>query len=165
MQTLEYALAFAVICLASYVIGQAFKWIRLPAITGYLFAGALVGSFGLAFIPQEATEQLRFIDEISLGVIAFVAGSELYLKELRSRLRRILWTTGGIVVAALAMLGVTIYVLTAFIPFTADLSGESRLAVALLGATVLLALSPPSTIAVIKEVRARGPFTSTALSV
>lgn len=36
---------------------------------------------------------------------------------------------------------------------------------ALLGATVLLALSPASTIAVIQEVRARGTFTSTVMGV
>lgn len=165
MQTLLYTLAFAVICLASYRIGQFFSRIRLPYITGYLFAGALVGGFGLGFLPQEAAADLRFIDELSLGVIAFMAGSELFLKELRSRLHRILWTTGSILVAALVLMGVTLFFLTAFIPFAEDMGVAGRLAVALLGSTVLLALSPPSTIAVIREVRARGPFTSTSLSV
>jgi Kef-type K+ transport system membrane component KefB len=45
------------------------------------------------------------------------------------------------------------------------LSSIDRLAVALLGGTILLALSPPSTIAIIKEVKAQGAFTSTVLGV
>ena len=165
MQTLVYTIGFLVICLASHRVGQFFSRIKLPYITGYLFAGALVASFGLGFIPSEASQRLRFIDELSLAVIAFVAGSELYLKDLRSRLQSILWTTGGILVAALVLGATAIYVLTEFIPFTQGMAPASRLAVALLGSTVLLALSPPSTIAVIKEMRARGPFTSMALGV
>ena len=165
LQTFVYTVGFVVVCLASHRIGQLFTRIRLPYITGYLFAGALVASFGLDFIPSGAAQDLRFIDELSLAVIAFVAGSELYLKDLRSRLRGILWTTGGILVVALVLGAVAIYALTEFIPFTRGMAPAGRLAVALLGSTVLLALSPPSTIAVIKEVRARGPFTSTALGV
>ncbi len=165
MQTLEYALAFSVVCLASYLIGQGFKWLRLPTITGYLFAGALVGSFGLGFLPSSAAEQLRFVDELALAVIAFVAGGELYLKELRPRLRPILFSTGGILAVTFALVAAATYALTAYLPFTAGWPFEARLATALLGAAVLLALSPPSTIAVIKEVHARGPFTRTALGV
>ncbi|MDT0632498.1 cation:proton antiporter [Rubrivirga sp. S365] len=123
MQTFEYALAFAVVCLASYLIGEGFKRIRLPTITGYLFAGALVGSFGLEFLPSAAAESLRFVDELSLAVIAFVAGSELYLKEIRPRLRQILSSAGGILVATFALVSVAVYVLTAFLPFTAGWRG------------------------------------------
>lgn len=164
-ETLVYFIAFVVVCLASHRIGKFFSAIKLPYITGYLFAGALAGSFGLNFVPTEAVEQLRFVDQVSLAVIAFVAGSELFLKELLNRLRSIAWIIGGIVATAFLILGTTVYALTAFIPFTEGMAAGERLAVALLGATVLLALSPPSTIAVIKEVRARGPFTRLVLGV
>ncbi len=165
MSTLSSAVAFAVLCLGSYMIGKGFKAIRLPTITGYLFAGALAGSFGVEMIESVEAESLRFVDEISLAVIAFVAGSELYLRELRPRLRPILSTAGGILVAAFLLLTVTIYFLTEVLSFTSEYSTAARVATALLGGAVLLALSPPSTIAVIKEVRARGPFTRTALGV
>lgn len=165
MQTLVYTLSFVLICLASHRVGQFFTRIKLPYITGYLFLGALVASFGLDWIPSGASESLRFIDQMALAVIAFVAGSELYLKDLRRRLHTILWTTGGILVATWLLLGIALFLLTQSIAFTADWPTVKRLAVAMLGATVLLALSPPSTIAVIKEVRARGPFTQAALGV
>lgn len=165
MQILIFFVSFVMICLASYLIGKFFTRIGLPYITGYLLAGALAGPFLLDLMPGESVAQLRFVDQLSLAVIAFVAGSELYLKEIRSRLRSILFNTGGIFIATFVLCGLAIFLLTEFLPFTQGMALGSRLVVALLGGTVLLALSPPSTIAVIKEVRAKGPFTQTTLGV
>lgn len=165
VNTLTLLGSFGVVALASAVIGNAFKRVGLPAITGYLLAGALAGTFILDLIPSEASEDLRFIDEIALAVIAFVAGSELFIKEIKPRLRSILGISAGIIVAAYLTLASGVWALTSVLSFTRDLDGSVRLATALLGAAVLLALSPPSTIAVIKDVRARGRFTRTVLGV
>lgn len=165
METLTAAVAFAILCLGSWMIGRGFQALRLPTITGYLFAGAVAGSFGVQMLTSADAERLRFVDEIALAVIAFVAGSELYLKEIKPRLKPILSTAGGILVVAFALLSGSLFLLTEVLSFTAEYSTQARLATALLGGAVLLALSPPSTIAVIKEVRARGPFTRTALGV
>ncbi len=163
--TLILVLGFGVVCLASYQVGIWFSAIGLPKITGYLAVGALVGTFGLDLIPTEAAADLRFIDELALGVIAFVAGSELYLPQIRSRLRTISFMTTGIVTSGLILLGTGIFWLSGLVDLGREFSTEERLTVAIIGAVILLALSPPSTIAVIKEVRARGPFSSTVLSV
>jgi Kef-type K+ transport system membrane component KefB len=151
METLRLLTAFGLVCLAAYLVGGAFRRFRLPTITGYLFTGALAGGFVLDLIPSSAAEQLRFVDEISLAVIAFVAGSELFLEELRPWLRPILATAGSIIVVAFVLLVGAIYVLTGFVSFTSDLPDAARFATAILGASVLLALSPPSTIAVIRR--------------
>ena len=162
--TLTLLLGFGVVALAAARIGRWFSRVGLPSITGYIAAGALAGTFALDLIPTAAADQLRFVDEIALGVIAFVAGAELYLPDLRGRWRTIATMSGSIAAVAAVVLAGTIYALTGVLGFTADMAGSERLAVAILGAAVLLALSPPSTIAVIKEVGARGPFTSTVLS-
>lgn len=165
MDTLILLASFGLLAIASDRIGAAFGRIGLPTITGYLFAGAVAGSFVLDLIPSTATEDLRFVDEISLAVIAFVAGSELFLKEIKPRLKPIAGISGGIIVVTYATLAVGIYILSGFLAFMDDLGEGGRLATALLGAAVLLALSPPSTIAVIKELSARGRFTRTVLGV
>ncbi len=157
--------SFGFVALASAAVGRAFKQIQLPTITGYLFAGAVAGSFILDLIPSDRTSELRFVDEISLAVIAFVAGSELYVKEIRPRIKPILGLAGGIIAVAYLALTAGIFLLSGVVSFTSDLPTSARLATALLGAAVLLALSPPSTIAVIKEARARGRFTRTVLGV
>jgi Trk K+ transport system NAD-binding subunit/Kef-type K+ transport system membrane component KefB len=125
----------------------------------------VAGPFILNLIPEGASTDLRYIDEISLAVIAFVAGSELYLKEIRSRIKSIAWVTGSVMFFTFALGGVALFFLTELIPFTQGMAITSRVAVAVLGSTILLALSPASTIAVIKEVRAKGAFTATVLGV
>lgn len=165
MTFLQQLAIFGVICLASYLVGKAFKKARLPSITGYLLTGALAGPFVLEMLPSSATSDLRFVDEVSLAVIAMVAGAELLLRDLKPRRRAIGATVGGIIVFGYFVLAVAIYLLAPVIPFTSDFEAGPRLALALLGAAVLLALSPPSAIAVIKEVQARGRFTRTVLGV
>lgn len=164
-QDLQYLLSFVVLCLSAHYIGRLFSSYRLPYITGYLFTGALVGSSGLGLLPHEANESLQFLNHAALGLIAFIAGSELYLRELRKQVKTIVLISFGIISVVLVVGGPLIFLLTHYIPFTQGFDPQAKWAVALLGATILLALSPPSTIAVIKEVRAKGPFTRTALSV
>lgn len=165
MIIVQQTLGFALVCLASFLVGKGFKRARLPAITGYLLTGALAGPFILDLLPESVGSDLRFVDEISLAVIALVAGGELLLRQLRPRLRAIGGTVVGILVFGYVVLATAIYLLAPHISFTADFESGPRLALSLLGAAVLLALSPPSTIAVIKEVQARGRFTRTVLGV
>ncbi|MCA9971753.1 MAG: cation:proton antiporter [Anaerolineales bacterium] len=165
MEWMILTASFFFVALAAKKIGQWFSQIGLPYITGYLLAGMVAGPFALGLMPESSTTTLRYIDELSLAVIAFVAGSELYLPEIRSRLRSIGLVTGGVMLVALTLGGVALFFLTQVIGFTQGMSVTERLAVAILGSTILLALSPASTIAVIKEVRAKGSFTATVLGV
>jgi len=159
------SISFIFVALAAYYIGKLFSRFGLPYITGYLLAGMAAGPFVLRLLPEDASTQLRYIDELSLAVIAFVAGSELYLKEIRSRIKGIAWTTTSVMIAGFILIGTVLFVLTQFIPFADELATPGRVAIALLGGAILLALSPASTIAVIKEVRAKGSFTKTILGV
>lgn len=156
---------FAFIALAAEIIGRHLGRFGLPHITGYILAGAVAGPFLLGLLPEGAAADLRFVDQISLAVIAFTAGGELYLKEIRSRLRPIGAITVGVTVLTFLIVGTLLYLLTATISFTAGMSVAERATVAILGATILLALSPASTVAVIREIRARGVFTRTVLGV
>ena len=91
------------VSLASKQFGQFFIKIRLPLITGFLFAGVVSGPAGLNVISMEAVKSLRYVDQIALGFIAFAAGGELYLYELRGLLKGIKWTTIGLVVSTFSL--------------------------------------------------------------
>ena len=162
---LIFIIGFAVISLAAKQIGYYFTRINLPLISGFLFAGILVGPFGLNLVPAESLKHLRFVDEISLAFIAFAAGSELYLKELRSRFKSIAWVTTGLVLATSTMGATAVYLLADYIPFMQAMSITGRIAVALLAGAILVARSPSSAIAIVNELRAKGPFTQTVLGV
>lgn len=164
LETVALFASFVVVAIASREIGHFLGKYNLPHITGYLFTGMIVGPFVLNLMPKGTTEELLIIDQLSLAVIAFIAGSELFLKELKSRLRPILLNTSGVVIAGIIINSIAFFFLTELIPFTQGMAVPGRVAVAVLGSTILLALSPASTIAVLQEVRARGPFSKTVLS-
>jgi Kef-type K+ transport system membrane component KefB len=90
---------FTVIALASRQVGGLFTKANLPLITGFLFTGIIVGPYVLGLISEEAVRNLRFVDELALAFIAFFAGSELYIKELKGRLRSIRWVMLGLMVS------------------------------------------------------------------
>lgn len=160
-----FSAGFIIIALAAKQIGSFFAKIKLPMISGFLFTGIIAGPFILDLIPAKAVEKLRFIDEISLGFIAFAAGSELYVKELKGRFKSIKWVTFGLVLSTFIIGSLTFFILSGFISFMLPMSVMNRIAVSILAGAILVARSPSSAIAVINELRAKGPFTKTVMGV
>jgi len=156
---------FALITLAAGEIGKLFARVRLPLITGFLFTGIIAGPFILGLLQKPAITRLHFIDEVALAFIAFAAGSELYLKELRGRFRSITWVTIGLVIFTFTLGSLAVLALAEFIPFMQSMPVPGRLAVAMLAGTILVARSPSAAIAIINEMRAKGPFTQTVIGV
>ena len=154
--------SFFILALAANSVGRYATRYNLPLISGFLITGIIIGPYVLGMISKEELEKLRFLDEMALAFIAFAAGSELYLEEVRPRLRSIAWMTVSLAAAISLLGGWAAYYLFGFIP---GLSEAERLAVAVLTAVVLVARSPSSAIAVINELRAKGPFTQMALGV
>lgn len=157
--------SFVLVALAAQQIGYVFERLRLPRISGFLLTGVLAGPFLLDLLPPDTEIQLRFVDEISLAFIAFAAGNELQLSELRGRLKGIAWITAGN--ALVIPLAGTLAMLAAadHVPFMQAMSFPQRLAVSLLAGAILVARSPSSAIALVNELRAKGPFTQTVLGV
>jgi Trk K+ transport system NAD-binding subunit/Kef-type K+ transport system membrane component KefB/mannitol/fructose-specific phosphotransferase system IIA component (Ntr-type) len=158
-------LGFFILALASRQVGDLFAKGRLPLITGFLFTGILVGPYVLKIAPEKTAEQLWFLDKLALAYIAFAAGSELVVRQIKSRFRTIRYTTIGLVVSTFFIGTTSFFLLSGFIPFTKIMPSIHRFAIALLAGAILVARSPSSAIAVVNELRAKGPFTKTALGV
>lgn len=165
MDILVAFISFVFVTLASKQIGEYLTRFRLPLISGYLLAGIIAGPFLLDFIHTDMVDNLHFVDEFSLAFIAFAAGSELYLEELKSRLKSIAWHTIGLVIAVYSLCAIALFLLADSIPFMQDMSTPARIATALLAGSILVARSPSSAIAIINELRAKGPYTKTILGV
>ena len=157
--------AFFLVVLASRQIGQYFSKVHLPLISGFLLTGILAGPYVLRLISLESLASLQVVDQISLAFIAFVAGSELHLQEFRSRLRSIKWIAVGLVFSIFILGTSALIMLAPYLPFMAQMTTASIVGISLLGGTILVAISPSSAVAVIKELRASGPFSRTALGV
>ena len=157
--------SFAIISIAARQIAKYFPRFHLPVITGLLLVGMLSGPFVLHLLPERIGREFRFVNEISLSFIAFAAGAELYLKELKSRLKSIKWMTFGQLFFTFVLSSLTIYFLAAYIPFISGLPEAAKISISILSATIFVARSPVSAIAIINELRAKGPFTQTAIGV
>ncbi|MGD9211087.1 MAG: PTS sugar transporter subunit IIA [Desulfobacteraceae bacterium] len=162
---LTISAAFLIICLASHRIGLHFVYLKLPTISGFLFTGIIAGPYVLNIIPISAIQHLRFIDELSLAFIAFAAGGELFIRQLKNRLKSIRHTTIGLVTSTFFLGSLSFFYLSKFLPFTQHMPPFHRAAVAIMAGAILVARSPSSAIAVVNELRAKGPFTKTVLGV
>jgi Trk K+ transport system NAD-binding subunit/Kef-type K+ transport system membrane component KefB len=162
---LLFVVGFVLIAIAAERLGEKFARFRMPLITGYLLTGMLAGPYVLDLLTSEAIVRLRFVDEMALGFIAFAAGGELYLRELKGRFSSIAWVTSGLVLVTFVFGSSAAYLLSRTIPGLESLSPAVRIAASLLAGAILVARSPSSAIAVVKELRAHGPFTKTVLGV
>lgn len=158
-------IGFFVVAVSANQIAKTFQRIRLPLITGLIFTGIITGPYIVGLIPLSAKTSLNFINETALAFIAFAAGAELYLKELRSRINSIKWNTFGqiIVTFILGTAGVTL--LAEYIPYMAGLSLTAKICIGMITASIFVASSPASAISVINELRAKGPFVQTVMGV
>ncbi len=162
---IQVLIIFIIVAVAGNRISKFFPKIRLPLITGLLFTGIICGPFVLKIIPKETTESLSFLRDICIAFIAFAAGSELYLHEMRGRMKSIRWMTAGQLVFTFIFGSILVYLLSDYIPYMKDQPALYSVAISLLTATIFVTRSPASAIAVINELRAKGPFTQTLLGV
>jgi len=160
-----FLIGFGIVAIASFQVAKIFQKIKFPLITGLIITGIIAGSSVLNFITPEAVKNLNFLNEIALAIIAFSAGSELYLDDLRSRIKSIKWMTIGQLIITFVLTSVVIYFIADRIPFMAEMPSKHKIAVAILFGTIFVARSPSSAIAVINEMRANGPFTKTVMGV
>ena len=154
-----------IVALAANSIAKVFQKIKLPLITGFIITGIVAGSSMLNFISKESLHKLDFLIDIALSIIAFSAGAELYLDDLRSRINSIKWMTIGQLLITFILSSLGIFYIANNIPFMSEMDVNSKVAVSILFATIFVARSPSSAIAVINEMRANGPFTKTVMGV
>ncbi|NMC70530.1 MAG: sodium:proton exchanger [Myxococcales bacterium] len=70
-----------VVFAVAVAVALLFARLRLPAVTGFLVAGVLVGPGGLALV--ESTERISTLAEIGVVMLLFTVGLELSLDHLR----------------------------------------------------------------------------------
>lgn len=176
-------LALGFVILASYAFGQLVERIGLPHITGYLVAGLALGPSAAHLLPAEwqvppfdsgilseaVIQQLTPLTTLAVALIALTAGGELKVATLRRGLGTILGILGGQVLFILLLSVAFVVAVSGVLPVVTipglgqlDLSGAVALG-GVLG-SVAIATSPSATIAVINDLRARGPLTSTVLA-
>lgn len=143
----------AIIIFSGMLFGRVVKMIKLPNVTGYLIAGLIIGPCCLKIVPKDLLVQFEIISEVALGFIAFSIGSEFKL----SYLKKI-----GIAPIVIALFEALVAVILVFIGLVA-IGCEVPFALAL--SAIAAATAPAATIMVVNQYKAKGPVTSTLLTV
>ena len=158
------ALAIGFALIAASLTGDLFERFRLPRISGYLFFGVVCGPYAGAILTPAMARELQIVNGVAIALIAFIAGLEINFVRLRPQLRAML-TMGGVMLALMwTTLTLVFFVAWSWLPIAPDAQGVSRMALAMLTATVTVSFSPTVSIAVIAESRARGPLSELVLA-
>lgn len=139
----------------------------LPAITGYLIGGVLIGPYflgklnipGIGFTSMDRVEELKVISEISLGFIAFLIGNEFRISQLRKTGKQALIIGIFQALTATLLVDIVLFIIHLIIPDKLSLS-----AVITLGA-IATATAPAATLMVINQYEAKGKLTDILLPV
>ncbi len=159
------ALAIGFLLLAALQTGHIFHALRLPHLTGYILCGAIFGPEVLRLITPSMLADLTLVKKVAVGLIALNAGCELNFAQLRPRIRSIgLVSVCGLLSAFVLLFGLFVFITTR-LEFTAEMTQPQRLAVTLVCATVLCALSPAVVMGILSETRAKGPLSEICLSI
>lgn len=160
---LSISIALSVGLLMSRIV----KKFGLPAITGYLIGGVLIGPYflgklnipGIGFTSMDRVEELKVISEISLGFIAFLIGNEFRISQLRKTGKQALIIGIFQALTATLLVDIVLFIIHLIIPDKLSLS-----AVITLGA-IATATAPAATLMVINQYEAKGKLTDILLPV
>lgn len=167
---MEILLALSIGLVVGLFMTRLVKPIGLPAVTGYLLAGILVGPYCLGLLGDlieipgfgfsaELVDTLSLISDVALGFIAFSIGNEFRLNDLKKTGKQT--AVIGVVQAVVATLSVDAALIAlTFIP-GCPLTLPGAITLGAIGA----ATAPASTLMVVHQYKARGPVTNILLPV
>ncbi|MBR3815312.1 MAG: cation:proton antiporter [Clostridia bacterium] len=161
-------LGISIALMAGLFMSRVVKPLKLPAVTGYLVAGILIGPYclgmlgvtGIGFTSHTEVSALSFFNDIALGFIAFAIGDEFRISQLKKTGKQA--TVIGVIQAVVA----TLLVDAALIGLHFIL-GEDKLPLStavILGA-IASATAPAATLMVVKQYKAKGKLTDLLLPI
>ena len=156
-----HLISIAVAMLVGLMLTRPAKLLGLPAVTGYLVAGLLIGPYvlgafgieGLGFTSMEQVESMSILTQTALGFIAFTIGNEFRLSQLKSMGKKAI--TIGIAQAVGTTIVVDAILIAVHLMFPNVLSLPSAI---VLGA-IASATAPAATLMVVRQYKADGPLT------
>ena len=147
-------LLLTLILTAGFLMTRVTKLAKMPHVTGYIFAGILIGPSLLGWVTVETVQNLDFMTDIALAIIAFSVGKYFKLSELKSNGMKAVGLT--LFEALGALIGVMLLMRLLF-----SLPWPFCLLLGVIGSTT----SSASTLMTIRQYNAKGTFVDTILQV
>ena len=160
-----FLLTYLIVCISSFYLSSQLKKFGLPLVTGLIIVGVFIGPSVLGLISNAVIKEIEFMFDLSLGFIAFAAGSELFFKEIKGTFNSIKWNTLSSILITFSVGFILVFLAFNTLGFFDNIQFDIKIYLSLLCASIFVARSPASAIAVINELRAKGKFTSTSMGV
>lgn len=148
---MEYTLYVSILLLAGLAGGTLAKKLKLPSVTGYILSGLLLGPSFMNLITGEVYNNLGFVNELALGILAISVGTELHRDVIKRLGHDLAFLSIGNTFFTMGLVTLITYWMGMPLPYALVLGS--------LGMTV----SPSGVVSMIKEKRAKGPMTQTIL--
>src|SRR5256884_1538020 len=158
-------LALGFLLLAALAGGDLAKRVRLPRITGALLIGFAAGPAWLGLIRRDEVDALQLVADAAVALIALAAGAELTLETVRAGRAALARLATGAIAFPFAVVTLVAWSVSRGLPIAAHQPWLDRLSVALVLGALAAAASPAITLAMIDEMRARGPLARSLLAV
>ena len=160
-------LCLGIAILAGLLMTRLCKPLGLPAVTGYLVAGILIGPYclgqlgleGVGFVDMHYVESFSVICDVALGFIAFTIGNEFRIAQVKAIGKQAAIVSTAAAVLASILVGGVLVALSFVMPDVVSLP------VALIMAAIASATAPAATLMVIKQYKAKGPVSTILLPV
>ncbi len=157
----------ATLLVAGLIAAKISQWMRLPSVTGYILAGLLLGPTGFNFISEQSIgHNLDHFTNIALMLIAFGIGEHIELKKLKKHARSLLFI--GLFETSCTFLLISGSIFAVITLTGLNIDGwqlKENLALSILLGAVGVATAPATTLLVIRELKAKGPLTSTLMAI
>jgi Kef-type K+ transport system membrane component KefB len=158
------ALALGFVLVAAVLTADVVELLHLPRVTGYMLLGLACGPYVGNLITRTMATELGVFNGLAVVLIAFMAGLEINILNLRSRLGIVL-RLGAVTLALMYVVVLSVlYAAWPWLGIDPGATALTRLAITVVLTVMVISFSPTVTIAVIAESRARGPFTELALT-
>lgn len=152
LEQISPLLSLALLLVAGLLFGNVANRLHLPAVTGQIVIGMLLGPSVLNVFPRETVHQFQPFTMFALGLIAVTVGSHLNIRKLRNAYYRL-----GI----LLLLEAT---LTPLMVFAATYLVGMPWHLALILGILAVSTAPATVVALIQETRSRGVFVKTLIA-
>lgn len=147
-------LVVGILILAGFTGGWVGKLFKLPHVTGNILGGIIVGPACLGLIgTHEQLHDLEPLSTFAMSLVAVSIGGHLSYRRIHNSLRRIICSSVFEVISTFSV-----------VMLAARLFGMSWPTTCLLSA-ISASTAPATTISLIREMRAKGPFVKTLISV
>lgn len=141
----------AILC--GFIGGKFSNRLKFPAVAGYLIAGLILGPSFLNIFKLRLLDNLGVFNDVALGLVAFIIGSQMRLGILRKMGKGIATIIVAESFGAFLLVFGGVYLLT------------HKLYIALIFAAMAPASAPAGTAVVLQEYKAKGPLTNALYAV